>query len=384
MKALIIEDDSNKRAQIVSYLGDLGLSPQRIVVAKDMAEFMGAFGPDVGLCIIDLRLPAYEGGTQDNNGIGVLQAINRAGAARTKIVAISAYPEEFENIRPQFESRGCLLLDFKRQDVWKGVLKQMVLELQHVEVMDFLVFCALPAERAPYTGMPKLGGVPKFKDNLTRYDISIDRACGTVLELPRMGLVDAAITAGLCIEKFKPRVVAMSGICAGFSGRAELGQLLVAELAYEYQSGKWSRDGFSQEPYQVPTSENVRVLARQLLDDDKLLPRLEMGWSSDRPSKMSQPKLATFTSGSAVIASEAYIDQVADYHRRVAGLDMEVYGILRAAHLAACKPEVICAKTVVDLAGGEKNDDLQPYGSSISAKFIIEMLEAYFGRGANS
>ena len=170
----------------------------------------------------------------------------------------------------------------------------------------------------------------------------------------------------------------MSGICAGFPDRAEMGQLLVPELAYEYQSGKWSDDGFSQEPYQVPTSERMRVLALKLLDDPSLLLRLEQGWASERPAKMSEPKLATFTSGSAVIASEQFIGQVATHHRRVAGLDMEMSGILRAAHLACCKPEAICAKAVVDLAGGDKNDKLHLYGSLISARFIVEALQAYF------
>ncbi len=275
MKILIIEDDPEKRDEFRGYLESLQVPAKRILDAKDMAEFMVKFDNEVGLCIIDLRLPAYEGAGQDNNGIGVLQAMDRAGAGHIRMLAISAYPEEFADIRAQFESRGCLLLDFKQEDVWKGVLKQMVLQLQSAESMDFIIFCALRSERAPYTGMQHLNGAAKFKDNLTRLDITIGGKTGTVIELPRMGLVDAAITAGQCIEKFKPRVVAMSGICAGFPARAQLGQLLIAELAYEYQSGKWSDDGFSQEPYQVPISEAMRVLARELMDDGGLLPQLE-------------------------------------------------------------------------------------------------------------
>ena len=336
MKILIIEDDVEKGAEISRYVEFLGVPAERILIAKDMAEFFAKFEPEVALCIIDLRLPAYQGAGQENNGIGILQAMDRAGAAHVKLLAISAFPEEFADIRSQFESRGCMLVDFKEKDVWRNVLKQMVLQLRSVERLDFLIFCALRSERAPYTGMDQLGGAPKFKDNLSRFDITIAGRDGTIIELPRMGLVDAGITAGQCIEKFKPRVVAMSGICAGFPERAELGQLLVSELAYEYQSGKWSADGFSQEPYQVPVFEGMRILARELLNDLSLLARLEQGWKSDRPSKMSEPKLATFTSGSAVIASERFIEQVATHHRRVSGLDMEsmeFFGqhILRAA-----------------------------------------------------
>lgn len=378
MKIFIVEDDLGKRDEIAKYVASLGVEFDHILLAKDMAEFMGKFDDQVSICIIDLRLPAYDGAGPDRNGIGILQAIENAGAGRVKLLAISSYPEEFADIRPQFESRGCLLVDFDQKDVWMNVLKQMVIQVQSAEVLDFVIFCALRSERAPYTGMMRLGAVPKFKDNLSRLDINIAGKKGTVIELPRMGLVDAAVVAGQCIEKFKPRMVAMSGICAGFPDRAELGQLLVPELAYEYQSGKWTADGFSQEPYQVPLSEHVRLLLRELLEDQTLLTRLEEGWQSDRPSKMTAPKLATFTSGSAVIASEKFIEQVANYHRRVSGLDMEVYSVFRAAHIARCKPDFMCAKTVIDLAGGQKDDALQPYGCVISARFVVEALERYF------
>lgn len=378
MTILITEDDAGKLAEIVAFLSSLGVSENEILTAANMAEFMGQFNETVSICIIDLRIPAYEGAAPESNGIGVLQAVDRIGGGRVKLLAISAYPEEFETTRAVFEGRGCMLVDFNQKDVWQSVLRLMIVQAQSSEFMDFLVFCALRTERSPYTAMPHLGGRPVFKDNLTRYDITIAGRAGSVIELPRMGLVDAATTAARCIEKFKPKVVAMSGVCAGFAGRAELGQLLISDLAYEYQSGKWTDDGFSQEPYQVPTSERARTVVRELIEDPATLSRLETGWQSDRPASMSQPMLAAFTSGSAVIASDELMAQVAAYHRRVSGLDMEIYAIHRAAHIALCKPDVICAKTVVDLADGDKDDKLQPYGCYISAIFTVEVLNSYF------
>lgn len=378
MKILVVEDDQTKRDVIRDYVVSLGVSEADVRVAKDMAEFVVQFDSEVALCVIDLRLPAYAGAENNQNGIGILQSIEAKAGGRVRLLAISAYPEEFSAIRQQFEARGCMLVDYQQRDVWENVLKQMIIEVQSAVSMDFLVFCALRSERAPYTGFGELNGVPVFKEGLSRYDITIAGRRGCVIEMPHMGLVDAAITAGRCIEKFKPKVVSMSGVCGGFEGQAELGQLLVAELAYEYQSGKWTNDGFSQEPYQVPISEDMRVLTRELLEDSNLLARLELDWKSHRPKKMSDPTLATFTSGSAVIANEKYMNQVANHHRRVAGLDMEVYALMRAVHLARCKPDVICAKTVVDLANSSKDDELQPYGAMISARFVVEVLERYF------
>jgi len=378
MRVLITEDDGNKLEEIKNFLVSLDVAECEISTASNMVEFSASFDDSVNICIIDLRIPAYDGAQPDTNGIGVLQAIEKLGGGRVKLLAISSYPEEFSKIRSDFEARGCLLVSFNEKEVWQGALRLMVVQSKRAENFDFLIFSALRAERAPYTAMKELNGQAVFRENLTRYDISIGGRRGSIIELPRMGLVDAATVAAGCIERFKPKLVAMSGICAGFEDRADLGQLLISEIAYEYQSGKWTADGFSQEPYQVPITEEARSVIRELIEDSGILSRLEAGWNSQRPSKMSSPKLALFTSGSAVIASEKFMDQVSVHHRKVSGLDMEVYAVHRAAQISLCKPHVICAKTVVDLAGVAKDDELQPYGCSISAKFIVEAVAAFF------
>ena len=352
MKILITEDDARKTDEIKAYIRSLDVSDEEIVTAQNLVEFNSSFDESIAICIIDLRIPAYGGAQADTNGIGVLQAIEKRGNGNVKLLAISSYPEEFEAIRGDFEARGCLLVSFGDKSVWQNALRLMVVQSRRSENFDFLIFCALRDERAPYTAMPHLNGKPKLKDSFSRYDIEIGGRKGLVLELRRMGLVDAAVTAGACIEKFKPELVAMSGVCAGFQGRAELGQLLVSQMAYEYQSGKWTNDGFSQEPYQAPVAQCVQSVVRGMIEDKSILSRLEDGWVGDRPTKMTAPQLATFTSGSAVIASDTLIAQVATYHRKVSGLDMEVYAIHRAAEISQDSPIVICAKTVVDLATG--------------------------------
>jgi adenosylhomocysteine nucleosidase len=381
MKIIITEDDHQKLDEIVEFTKSLGVSENSIVTASNMAEFSAKFDDSISICIIDLRIPAYDGAAPDTNGIGILQAVEKVGAGRVKLLAISSYPDEFEALRGKFESRGCMLVSFLQKDIWQSALRLMIVQSQGSELMDFLIFCALREERAPYTAMPALRGKAVFTENLTRFDISISGRKGSVIELPRIGLVDAAATASICLERFKPKIVAMSGICAGFAGRANMGQLLISELAYEYQSGKWTDDGFSQEPYQVPSAEDARSVVRELIEDSGILARLEEGWQSTRPSGMTPPKLVTFTSGSAVIAKEELMDQVSSYHKRVIGLDMEVYAVHRACHLARSNPDVICAKTVVDLGNGQKDDKLHAYGSSISARFVVEALTTYFSRG---
>ena len=49
------------------------------------------------------------------------------------------------------------------------------------------------------------------------------------------------------------------------------------------------------------------------------------------------------------------------------------YAVMRAAQIAVCKPDVLCARTVVDLADGDKNDRLHPYGCEISGIVKVTM-----------
>ncbi|GAA5064304.1 hypothetical protein N0B44_06050 [Roseibacterium beibuensis] len=378
MKILITEDDAEKLAQLVEFLDEEGVSKSELLIADNLVDFGQMLSSEIDICIIDIRIPAFSGGTPDVNGLGILQRLASHSSGQIKSLAISSYPEEFENIRGKFESQGCILANYHEPDTWKGALRVLLLQCAARERFDFLIFTALSEERAPFSTLGDGEVVPSTRGGVTRFDIVIKGRRGAIIELPRMGLVDAAITAGKCIQLYSPKIVAMSGICGGFSNNAALGQLLIANPVYEYQSGKWSDDGFKAEPYQVPLPEKLRALIWGSIESNNMLADLEAGWCGDRPQKFSKPCIAPFTSGSAVIASESYINSVSQFHRKVAGLDMETYAIYRAAYLAGDNIAVFSAKVVVDLADGEKNDTLHKYGSHISAKFVTKIIENFF------
>lgn len=379
VKTLISEDDPVKLNEIVEFVKSLDVPPRSILTEKTLIEFSDKLDTDIDICIIDIRIPAFEGGGDpDQNGLGILQKLENSSNGQVKLLAISAFPEEFEDIRSKFERQGCVLANYHERDVWQNALRILLLQSSAQTTFDFLIFAALQKERTPYLAFEHLNGRALMKDGFTRYDIEIGGKSGSIIELPRMGLVNAAITAAMCIDRYSPSLIAMSGICAGFPGKANLGQLLIAELAYEYQTGKWSKDGFKQEPYQIPMSEALRTLIRHLLDNENLAYELEEGWKEQRPSSATQPSLAVFTSGSAVIADSKFLEQVSDHHRKVSGLDMEVYALHRATHLSRSRPDVLCAKVVVDLANEEKDDKIQNYGCYVSSRFVVKAVEAYF------
>jgi nucleoside phosphorylase len=375
MKIMLIEDDRLKHEAIALHLKSKGVLEKDIIHAWNMTDFSAKLKEDIELFIIDFKLPCIDNVAPSQNAKAILETIKKAGKHNALLIAISSYPDDFRELRELYEANGCILADYANKSGWQSTLDHLLIQLKKNLKFDFVIFCALNEERNPYATL--IAGKQINRGGIDCYDIPIGDAIGTVVLLPKMGLVNAAVIAGLCIDRFRPSFVGMSGICGGFEGRADIGQLFVSSMAYEYQSGKWASDGFRQEPYQVHT-DNATLTDLNILTSAKgLIAELEQGFSGTFPLESRRPTVGIFTSGSAVIADGEYIKQIEVIHRKVNALDMEVFAILRAAELSSKKPRCVCAKTVVDLCNEDKGDDIHSYGAYISAKFLIKAVDQF-------
>jgi nucleoside phosphorylase len=89
------------------------------------------------------------------------------------------------------------------------------------------------------------------------------------------------------------------------------------------------------------------------------------------------PKLVAgpMVTGSAVVASKDVQKVFKGQHRKMAGIDMECYGMYYAAsNHAGALVRTLCIKAVSDLADRAKADDLQQYCSYISAAAMLEVV----------
>jgi nucleoside phosphorylase len=68
----------------------------------------------------------------------------------------------------------------------------------------------------------------------------------------RMGGTAAGTLASILVERLKPRCLAMCGVCAGDPAVVTLGDVIVAELAYTYDEGKRTEEGFESDNRQIP------------------------------------------------------------------------------------------------------------------------------------
>ncbi|WP_027567562.1 response regulator [Bradyrhizobium sp. URHA0013] len=375
MAIVVFEDDENKWAVIRDSLRAKGIKENGIKRIGNIAQFAQLAGKPIDLCIIDIRMPAVSGGETRSAGLELLKMLDYSRLQRVPVLAITAYPDEANLHQSAFASRGCIIYDYNDRQTWSQALDIFIAQSKEKGRYDFLLFTALKKERDAYLKLPRFTEDSTKREGLDLWETEIEGSAGAIVLLPRMGIINAAVTTARALELYSPSVVAMSGICAGIGDNAELGQLLIADVVWEYQSGKWIKEAFEAEPYQVSIQQDTRLTLSKLLETRGLISRLEASFSgSDRPSKLSTPKLAAFTSGSAVIASEARLEAVKGQHRKVAGIDMEVYGFHRAVELCARSIHAFSAKVVVDKANEAKGDELQEYGSFVSAAFTMEAV----------
>ena len=377
MRIVVFEDDNNKWQSIKQCLLGKGIREGNIKRIDNVAQFVEVVKQPIDLCIIDILMPGVRGGETRSAGKELLQMLDYSGMRPVPVLAITAYPDEASVDRDDFASRGCMIYDYNDKSVWAQALDAFIAQAKEKGRYDFLLFAALKEERDAYLKLPQFNVRSVQRGGLDIWEFEHATHSGAIVLLPRMGIINAAVVVARALEMYSPAVVAMSGICAGIDKNAELGQLLVTDFVWEYQSGKWLADAFAAEPYQVSVPQNTRLSLSKIIDQDDLLPRLEAHFRGGvRPSKVSKPKLAVFTSGSAVIASEARLASVKSQHRKVAGLDMEVFGFHRAVELSGLPIHAFSAKVVVDKANESKGDELHEYGCLISAAFVLNVLPA--------
>jgi adenosylhomocysteine nucleosidase len=373
MRAVVFEDDDEKWRTIEGALLERGVtSPMRVA---SLAEFARLRGAAIDLCVVDLRMPAVEGGEKRSAGIEILKMLEYAGFRKVPVLAISSFVEEAKHSRAEFAQYGCLIYDYDDSAGWRHALDIFIAQAHDQGRYDFAIFAALKKERDAYASILK----PKatFRYGIDCWDCDLDGARGTIVLLPRPGLVNATSVVSRFLAQFSPKIVAMSGICAGVGDNASMGQLLITDVCWEYQSGKWLDDAFEAEPYQVSIPHKTRNGISQLIDDGTLIGRLEADFKGKtRPGEISNPKFAIFATGSAVIASEKRLDAVKVQHRKVSGIDMEIFGFHRGVELSGRDVHCVSAKVVVDKADHNKSDDIHEYGSFVSANFIRNAIAA--------
>jgi nucleoside phosphorylase len=262
----------------------------------------------------------------------------------------------------------------------------------HRQLFDVCVVCALPEEVKAFIAVVKLHCENDLDEHISpRYGYSYRSASlkndkDEVLTLhiswlPRYGPQEMTLHLSRVLEEYQPRIVIMTGICAGDPRHVQLGDLVVAERTFTYDNGKFILDGSKQVHLHDTLTYQLDAKTLQFLglfDDWKpLVARLKRPPSP--PEQGKRRKIAChikpMASGNAVRADHPFDDIQAPVRGTVA-IDMEgaAFGLVMSRH-----PLIpwLVVKGVCDYADQNKNDAYHDYAARASALYALSFIRAY-------
>jgi nucleoside phosphorylase len=253
-----------------------------------------------------------------------------------------------------------------------------------VPPIDFLLFAPLEEEREAV--LAKLPGYRQLESDgsdvhvyyaaeieTRRTDKAVYRVI--VVSPSGMGPVQATLTAGAAVVKWRPEHVIVVGIAGGLKDEVALGDVMVARSVADYSVGKVGEDNTREERWEQYPADAALLQATNAF---------KTGWTDlvkeDRPGGAGAPSRHTgvIATGGDVIASK---DVIAAYRKdmpKLIGVEMEGGGVAAALHGTRHRPRFLMVRGVSDLADGEGNaatkKQWRAYARDVAAAYAIGLL----------
>jgi nucleoside phosphorylase/CheY-like chemotaxis protein len=369
--------------------------------------------------IIDLLLPALDGTISKVSSRAIINAVLRGTnlISPMHIIGLTAYENIAEEER-NFYEENLLAIEFydptdqkwekrliaKIRYLFQSKKAGLLFQAQSYD-LDVFVLAArhenefLPVRKRLFTTI--LGdhhplwpsgvclGQIRLKDGRV---LNAGLAC-----IGEMGMATAAAVTSQAISVFRPRLVAMLGMCCGFtigpSPRKLLDAIVIREVDCweegkyvalsgshnEFQNRSKSRlvdDAIRQDVESIiersveTIQPALRRLARQKMYKDV---RALLGDQNVR--ERPDVKFAPIVSGSSVIADRNMVAEILDRHPSAIGLDMEIFGVYAAADRSlGRRPSVLGIKGVADFGEATKNDAAQAAASLVATEVFKSIL----------
>lgn len=403
MKILVVEDEREKCRLIAeAILSVEGVIADDIEYVADVVSAKKAIAKTrFDLIILDINLPPRP---QDRPmvgaGLDVLNFIKQNSKAKAPayLFGLTAYDDGAAAAAAEFSSPLWKLVRFSYSECeWRGPLCEAVTFLLKSARPPFVsdgstfhtdlaIFVALEDEELKsilkLDGEWKEVGVPH--DHARYYRGCFVGQNGSVsvvaVAAPRMGMPAAAVAASKLIYNFRPRILAIAGICAGVRGKVDAGDILVADPCFDWGAGKWMKNvqadslQFIPAAYQWRLDEPLRVAVRTVADTPGVLSRIHESYQGQKPSEPPKVVIEAMASGASVLQASALMQEVRGQHKNLVGIEMESYAVFTAAEYASYpRPSCIAIKAVCDFGDEDKSDVAHAYAAYTSANFLYQL-----------
>ncbi|MFQ2227128.1 hypothetical protein ACK32Z_09520 [Aeromonas hydrophila] len=392
MTNIIIVDDCDRKIEAIK-LAFPSNSNTHIDIAKCSAEAQEYFSEKVyDFAIIDLALPKRKNESPRNDeGLDLIRSIYSFDWFKKpkKAIAITQHVDLADKYIDEFQELGVVLYNYDGTNAISETIASQyeIINKTNKQIdydFDALIITALDEEAKPFLKMNELEwsdydcyAMSDTPIKVTNLSLEGNTKKIGLIILPRMGLICSAITTTKSTINLRPKLVMMSGICAGVEDEVKLGDIIIANPVWEWQTGKWKGNNFSFEPYQISIPPRV-INAAKRADLDSLLLKTWNHLEHNKPLSPPNVFFGPLVSGSSVISNEQMINELKEQHRKLLGLEMEIFGMYAACSSAPLTTDFIGIKSVCDYGNEEKADDFHHFCAEIAATATLEIMKSYF------
>jgi nucleoside phosphorylase len=399
MKILLVDDEYLKVASLKSLLQEEHIEDVTLEHRSTGAEARKLLHSEhFDLILIDLNLPAALGDTPEKDGGLLFLDLIRLDLdvkLPTEVLIFTAREDLLELAEMEALKRGAQLCHYSLgNDRWKRViaakLKYLGEKITRAKApypkIDFAIVTALRhPELDAVLRLPYAWKILRFSGNPVTYHIgSITRGTREVTVIAaaahNKGMPSSAALAAQMSILFTPRYLVMLGICAGVPGRTNFGDVIIADPAWDWGSGKIAETELGERvflaaPQQRPLDTTTSQLIKDLSESKDAIAEIRKGWTDQSPQGTLSIKVGPMASGASVLANGTSIKEIAEQHREILAVEMEAYAVLAAAEYALSPaPIAIAMKSVCDFADATKNDEWQEYAAYTSAAFFHQLF----------
>ncbi len=405
IKILILEDTKEKLVEIIKLIltnANITESDIKHVDCSRDAR-IELIEHEFDLFITDLLVPETTiGEPTPDESTSLLYDLNNDDEMNkpTHIIGLTAFEDEIERYEHYFTDDNWNLLHYSDSEInWENQINNKVRYIVNSKinnkvkqdyVYDIAIICAL--KNPEFTQIKNLSenwkqiNIPNssltFHETTFTRDKKVLRVIAVSNDL--MGMVNTSILATQMIEFFKPRYLTMTGIAAGNEDEVDLGDVVVFEHSWDYNSGKIKTDEndnkvFELDLRQEPLNKDLRNYMLELKNDEDFLYQIFRDYGSNgRAKNQLKIQIGNVASGAAVIANSDVTNEITKQGRKLKGIEMEGYAIFCAAsHAREPKPTPLVIKSICDFADENKNDNIQDYAAYTSAQILYEFSLRY-------
>jgi nucleoside phosphorylase len=402
VKLIIVEDDREKLAKILRSLREsVGGLIDEPYLARDSKEAKRALiGGDFDLMILDLAIPPdAEAAPRTDGGVELLKEIRDRDlyTLPKEVVGLTA----FEELRDEAK-------DIFARDLWSiihydpnsdGWAEQIIRKIKYIFASHrSTVSSAHEAFLCVLTALyePELEAVLNLpwswkelrvdSDEANYFEGEIVTASGNQRVVAgaasRMGMPAAGVFASKMLVHFRPKFLSMVGISAGIHGRCNLGDIVAADPAWDWGSGKFVlREGnsvFEAAPHQLGLHSAIRTRLEKLSRDSSFFDGLRQKWRGGKPDNALKLRIGPAASGATVLADSSRIPLIESQNRKLLAVEMETYAVYAAAWEGLLPQSMAFSlKSVCDFADHEKSDDYQHFAAYTSAETLKHFVEGF-------